>query len=56
MIPKKLSDQDKDRIYKTLIHGFVRNVEKEHDLCYNVPFYLKEIIRVLLHSDLQNVE
>ena len=44
IIPRELRESYKDRNYKKLIHGFVRNIEKRHKLYYNVPFYLKEVI------------
>ena len=44
IIPRKLCKVYKDKKYKLLIHGFVKDFEKRHKLYYNVPFYLKEII------------
>ena len=43
-IPKELCNAYKVSKYKFLIHGFVKEIGQRHNLYYNVPFYLKEII------------
>ena len=44
IIPKELCKHYQAIIYKNLIYGFIGNIEKRHNLYYNVPFYLKELI------------
>ena len=44
VIPKELSEFYKETRYKQLIHGCVKEIEKRHNLYYNVPFYIKEMI------------
>ena len=44
MMPKTLFKFYREKICKYLIYGFVKNIEEEFVLCYNVPCYLKELI------------